>query len=81
MMWAELGGLVVTGIALLVLLKPMGIEGAAIASVLGYGTVGILLLVQACALTGYSAGEILLPSWSDLRAEWTRLRFELSWQK
>jgi O-antigen/teichoic acid export membrane protein len=77
-LWAELGGLVVTGVALLLLLKPMGIEGAAIASVLGYGAVGILLLVRARVITGSSFAEMLLPKRSELRAEWARLRIALS---
>lgn len=50
-MWAEFGGLPITAASLLLLLKPLGIMGAALSSLLGYSTVSILLLVQAKSLT------------------------------
>jgi O-antigen/teichoic acid export membrane protein len=61
-MWSELGGLVVTLVLLALLLKPLGIMGAAIASLLGYGTVAGQLLYRTQELTGCEISALLLPS-------------------
>ena len=65
-MRAEMAGLVVTAIALALMLRPMGIVGAAIASLLGYSTVTLTLLLQACWLTGASPMALLVPRTGDL---------------
>jgi len=65
-MWSELGGLAVTLASLAMLLKPMGIMGAAVASLLGYGTVAIQLLYWTRRLTGCSLSEMLLLRGSDM---------------
>jgi len=65
-MGSEMAGLVVTVISLWLLLKPLGIVGAAIASVLGYATVTLVLLVQSRRLTGSSTAGLLIPSIDDL---------------
>jgi O-antigen/teichoic acid export membrane protein len=57
-MWAEAAGLVVTIVSLLLMLKPMGIMGAALASLFGYSTVGIALIAGLRARTGYSVGSL-----------------------
>jgi O-antigen/teichoic acid export membrane protein len=63
---AELGGLVVTLIALLLLLQPLGIIGAALASVIGYGSVMTLLIVQIRRLTQHSMISFLCPTHHEL---------------
>jgi O-antigen/teichoic acid export membrane protein len=65
-LYSELGGLVITVISLSLLLRPMGIVGASIASLLGYSAVMIALLVQARWLTGESPATLLLPSSEEL---------------
>lgn len=77
-LWAESGGLIVTAVALISMLKPMGIMGAALSSLLGYTSVCILLLIQARSETGSSITAILWPSRSEVRASWARLR-QFSW--
>lgn len=67
---AECGGLVVTVAALLLLLRPLGIMGAALASVFGYGAVTILLVVQVRRLTGYSLSSFLRPTRQDVYLGW-----------
>ncbi len=64
-MWSELGGLIVTFLILLVLLKPMGIMGAAIASLLGYSAVAIQLLYWTHNLIDCSVSSLLFPSMSE----------------
>lgn len=66
-MWAELGGLVVTGIALVCLLRPLGILGAGFASLLGRSAVMILLVVQVSLRTGLKPDFILKPTTDELR--------------
>ncbi len=79
-MWAEFGGLAVTAVSLLCLLKPMGIMGAAVSSVLGYGTVGTLLLIQARRVTGYSTAAMLFPTRCEVQEGWMRIRL-LVWRQ
>jgi O-antigen/teichoic acid export membrane protein len=64
---AELAGLVVTAIALLAMLRPLGIMGAAIASLLGYSTVNVVLLVNARRYTGMRLRELLIPQRGELK--------------
>ena len=71
-MWSEFGGLIVTAALLVLLLKPMGIMGAAIASLGGYGTVAILLLYWTRQLTEYSLLELLLPRGSEVMEMYDR---------
>ena len=65
-MWSELGGLVVTLVLLAALLKPIGIMGAAIASLFGYAAVTIQLLFWTRELTGSSFSELLLPRGAEV---------------
>jgi O-antigen/teichoic acid export membrane protein len=73
-MWAEFGGLAVTAMALFLLLPSLKIMGAAIASLLGYTTVGVLLIAQARRLTGYSAGTLLCTTVAELASGWKRVK-------
>jgi O-antigen/teichoic acid export membrane protein len=67
---AELGGLGVTLVALLLLLPPLGIMGAAVASVIGYGSVAMFLISQARRLTGQSPVDFLCPTRRELHLFW-----------
>ena len=62
---AEVGGLVATVVGLWFLLQPLGIIGAAIASVLGYTTVTALLLWQLRRSLGPRSGRYLVPTGAD----------------
>jgi O-antigen/teichoic acid export membrane protein len=70
---AEFVGLAVTFVALLVLLPRMGIMGAALASMMAYGTVSAVLLLESCWLTGCRISDLLVPASGEILAEWGRL--------
>jgi hypothetical protein len=72
---AELTGLAVTIGALALLLPPFGIMGAAMASVAGYGTVGVLLVAFSLRLTGVSPSALLCPNTADLQRILQRLQW------
>ena len=65
---AELLGLAVTAVSLALMLRPFGIIGAAVASLLGYSTVTLALLASAKHIAGTSMTSLLVPR----RAERTR---------
>ncbi len=69
----ELAGLAVTVVALAVMLRPMGIMGAAIASLLGYSTVTAVLLANARRDAGMTLRELLVPQLSELKLTLGRL--------
>jgi Na+-driven multidrug efflux pump len=58
---AEMCGLAVTAISLALLLKPMGIMGAAIASILGYATTFVVALYCGTRATGLSLTTLAGP--------------------
>jgi O-antigen/teichoic acid export membrane protein len=70
---AELTGLAATAIALTMMLRPMGIMGAAIASLLGYSTVTLVLVRNARRYAGTPVSALLLPRFSEMRLTLTRL--------
>jgi len=72
-MWAEFGGLIVTAISLLVLLGPLEIMGAALASLFGHTTVGVLLVFQAQGLCECSLVKLLRPTLDELCLGWKQL--------
>ncbi len=74
LLMAELGGLVMTVVALLVLLPPWNIMGAAIASIIGYGTVMLLLIFQARRITGCSVLDLLCPTRVEIIRIFQRVR-------
>lgn len=76
-LWSELGGLIVTAVSLLCLLKPMNIMGAAISSLLGYTAVCGLLLLYVSLLTGCNVRSMFVPTLSELNQEWARVRILL----
>jgi O-antigen/teichoic acid export membrane protein len=63
---AECAGLVILVIALILLLRPFGILGAAISSLASSSTVALLLLTHAHKLTGYSIANLVCPTTQDL---------------
>jgi O-antigen/teichoic acid export membrane protein len=65
-LWAELCGLAVTVVALLILLRPLGIVGAALASVCGYSAVLVTLVVASRTLTHYAPMALLRPGWAEI---------------
>lgn len=67
---AECGGLLVTLLSLLFLLPSLAILGAALASLLGYGAISVLLVTQARRLTGIPASDFLVPTRHDIALSW-----------
>jgi O-antigen/teichoic acid export membrane protein len=70
---AELCGLVMTALSLTTMLRPMGIMGAALASLVGYSTITAVLLRNAVRHAGTSMSAFLLPRWSEFRLVLVRL--------
>jgi len=75
---AELAGLVTTAAALAAMLRPMGIMGAAVASLLGYSTVTVVLLRSARRYAGMSLTALVLPRMAELRSGLEMLVYLLS---
>jgi O-antigen/teichoic acid export membrane protein len=71
---AECIGLLTTAPALLLLLAPLEILGAAMASVLGAASVTTALVTQARRLTGCAMGDLLCPTGVELAWAWGSLR-------
>ena len=65
-LWAELFGLLVTACALGTMLRPLGIVGAAFASLLGYSAVAVSLLIGAKRIAGISPLRLVLPRLVDV---------------
>ena len=70
-LWSELTGLVVTVTCLAVLLRPYEIMGAAIASLLGYAAVTVILLLRLTRIADRSILFFLWPTREDLQASGT----------
>jgi O-antigen/teichoic acid export membrane protein len=71
---AESIGLVVTGVGLALLLVPYDVMGAAFASLVGYLTVFIFLIVQTRRLTKHSIPGLLVPTGDEVRLVWSRFK-------
>ncbi len=65
--WGEAIGLAATAVSLALLLRPMGIMGAGIASVLGYAVTCAVLIYRVCGSTGCSLSRLLFPRGDDVR--------------
>ncbi len=76
-MWAEFGGLAVTVVSLWLMLRPLGIMGASLASLFGYSTVTVFLVASERSLTGCSLTTLLLPTTGELHSSWRRIRLLL----
>jgi antigen flippase len=72
-LWAELGGVCVTVVALFILLPQLGILGAALASLLGYTAVSLVVVGQAIKAGDISSWGTFCPTGEDLGAVWGRL--------
>lgn len=70
---AEFMGLAVTALALVLMLRPLGITGAALSSLLGYSTVTAGLLANAKRFTGSSPAALLCPRVDEIRLGLRRL--------
>lgn len=77
-LWGESVGLLATAVGLALLLRPLQINGAALASLLGYSATTLALLAWLCRRTGQSALFFVLPGAEDRRLLWQRLRGWLS---
>jgi O-antigen/teichoic acid export membrane protein len=64
---AEIFGLVVTAAGLWFFLRPFGIVGAAVVSLIAYTSMTLWLLAEARAVTGVSILEFTFPQWRDVR--------------
>ncbi len=76
-LFAEACGLIVTVCSLAAMLRPWGIMGAGVASVLGYSGTFCILLVRMRRATGVSLRRFLLPCVTDLRFITVRIQ---SWR-
>jgi O-antigen/teichoic acid export membrane protein len=70
---AELLGLVVTAVCLAAMLRPWGIAGAAVASLLGYSTVTIALLVGATRIVPMPILSLIMPRPAEMKRGVIRL--------
>jgi O-antigen/teichoic acid export membrane protein len=73
-LWGESIGLVATAIGLALLLRPLLINGAAIASLIGYGVTSIALVFWLHRLTGLRSSYFVRPGAEDVRIVWQRVR-------
>jgi O-antigen/teichoic acid export membrane protein len=69
---AESIGLVVTGLGLALLLVPYDVMGAAFASLMGYLTIFVFLVIQTRRLTEHSIPSLLVPTGGEVRLVWSR---------
>lgn len=71
---AELVGLAVTAVALIVMLWPLGIMGAALASLGGYAAVMAALLAEARSAIGASPAMLLVPHRNEINSRLRHFR-------
>lgn len=74
---AELAGLAVTGLSLVLTLRPLGIMGAAVSSLAGYSTVTVALFASARRHAGTSPALLLWPRADELKLGLRRLGYML----
>ncbi|HLW53793.1 MAG TPA: oligosaccharide flippase family protein [Candidatus Angelobacter sp.] len=72
-LWGEMAGLLVTVVSLALLLRPLGIMGAGIASVLGYSATALVVLLGICKKIDHSPREVLLIKGEDVKLFKTRI--------
>lgn len=72
LLYSEVFGLIVTVVALAALLSTYGIIGAAIASLLGYSTSTVFLVIPIRRTTGCSTAALFCPQYKDLKLIWQR---------
>jgi len=73
-LFAEISGLPITAMLLYLLLPRFGIIGAAMASLLTYALVNILLIWQSTKFTNFSASLFLFPSYKDFEYIFLKLK-------
>lgn len=64
---AEILGLIVTAVGLALFLRPFGILGAAVVSLVAYASTTLWLLIEARAASGVSMLQFTVPQWRDVR--------------
>jgi O-antigen/teichoic acid export membrane protein len=72
--WGEAAGLLITALALAILLRPLGIMGAGIASVTGYLATLVFLLIRICNRTSQSMRDLLVLKSDDLNLIFQKIR-------
>ena len=70
---SEIGGVIAGVATLAVLLGPLGIVGAATASLVGYSVASLMLVTSIGQATGSSIGSLLLPRVRDVGMVWRQL--------
>lgn len=73
--WSELAGLAVTAVGLAIFLRPLGIVGAGIASVLGYLGTFSFLVMRVSHRTNQSLEQLLVIRTGDLQCIWQKWLF------
>lgn len=73
-MRAQLGGLAASALTLAVLLGPLGIVGAALASLLASGTIALIMLYEGHSLTGEPFSGMLFPRLDEIITGWERVK-------
>ena len=63
---AELCGLLITAISLLIFLRPLRIMGAALASLLGYSITTVVMMAKISHATGYPLSSLIWPNKCDI---------------
>jgi Na+-driven multidrug efflux pump len=71
--WGESLGLIVTAGGLVVLLKPFGILGAAIASLLAYSATFVVLALRTKSATNLFAQDLFLPRLTEVNQAWHQM--------
>lgn len=72
--WGEAAGLTLTAASLLVLLRPLGILGAAVASIVGYTATAIYLLTSVNRRVGVTFADLMVPRLAELQLAWSRFQ-------
>jgi O-antigen/teichoic acid export membrane protein len=66
-LYSQLAGLVMTVLGLALFLVPLGIEGAALASLMGYSTIVLVLVFVGARATSLPWPDVVLPRRGDIR--------------
>ena len=61
-------------VSLLILLKPLAVMGAALASLLGSSATALVLVMGGAVATGYSPAALLLPKRLDVSRGWHHMQ-------
>jgi O-antigen/teichoic acid export membrane protein len=68
--WAKVGGLIVTAVVLFVLLRSLGVLGVVLAQLLAHSVVAAGLIVRSCQVTEHSPKALLYPTRQEFKTIW-----------